>query len=140
MPQRCLIVERHPWETGFDQEQIQIPLAAAASFFGAGTAARTIRVRISGSPRPFSCQVSAVLRSSHTRRIMNLPIVGLLGPCFVFLQETRTRGLYDMWCQYDMPIVVAAFPNWSKGRNNQYRRGRLVNIVPAPVARPIRDI
>jgi hypothetical protein len=25
---RCLIAERHPWETGFSEEQIQIPKRA----------------------------------------------------------------------------------------------------------------
>ena len=39
---RCLIVERHAWETGFNQEQLQIPLAAAEQFFGPGDQARDI--------------------------------------------------------------------------------------------------
>ena len=34
---RCLIVERHEWETGFAPEHLQIRLHAAEEFFGAGT-------------------------------------------------------------------------------------------------------
>ena len=43
---RCLILERHAWETGFGQGQLQIPLKPAEEFFGAGDTPRPIRVRL----------------------------------------------------------------------------------------------
>jgi hypothetical protein len=137
---RCLIVERHEWETGFAQEQLQIPLAAATEFFGAGGTRRNIRIRIPGESQIYPCSVSRTHPVSHTRRINGLPIVGLLGSCFVFFQETDERDLFEMWCQYDMPIVVARFNHWQQARSSQHGRGRLVNIVDAPVETPIARI
>jgi hypothetical protein len=137
---RCLIVERHEWETGFAQEQLQIPLAAATSFFGPGTSRRNIRVRIPGGRQIYPCSVSRTHAASHTRRINGLPIVGLLGSCFVFFQEVDEPDLFELWCQYDVPIVVARCTNWQQGRSSQHGRGRLVNIVDAPVERPIARI
>ena len=134
---RCLIVERHEWETGFAQEQLQIPLAAATRFFGPGTSRRNIRVRIPGGKQIYPCSVSKTHPASRTRRINGLPIVGLLGSCFVFLQETDEPDLYEMWCQYDMPIVVASIKGWEQARSSQHGRGRLVNIVNATVVRRI---
>ena len=34
MPRRCLIVERHDWETGGRRQQVQLPLATANKFVG----------------------------------------------------------------------------------------------------------
>jgi hypothetical protein len=134
---RCLILERHVWETGFGQEQLQIPLKPAEEFFGAGATSRPIRVRIAGASHEYPCAVSKKHAASGTRRINGLDLVGLLGSCFVFFQETTDLDLYDFWVQYDMPIVVARFPGWRQAKSSQYGRGRLVNIVSAPVERSI---
>lgn len=138
---RCLIVERHAWETGFAREQLQVPLQAAEDFFGPGDEPRAIRVRIADAgPHEYACRVSRVHQTSRTRRINGLHLVGLLGPCFVFFQETEERDLYDFWCQYDMAIVAARYTQWNQARSSQHGRGRLVKIVQAPVRRPIERI
>ena len=138
---RCLIVERHEWETGFAQEQLQIPLHAAEDFFGPGTDSRRIRVRIRGAKRhEYHCSVSKKYEKSRTRRLNGLDLVGLIGSCFVFLQETDESDIYDLWVQYDVAIVAARFSPWQQGKNSQYGRGRLVTIVPAPVEKPIKNL
>lgn len=43
---RCLIIERHEWETGGREQQLQIPLKIADRFFGAGGSPRPITVRV----------------------------------------------------------------------------------------------
>ncbi len=43
---KCLIVERHNWETGGGEQQLQIPLSAAHQFFGPGNRKRPIRVDV----------------------------------------------------------------------------------------------
>jgi len=135
---RCLIVERHRWETGFVREQLQIPLDVAAEFFGAGNYNRPIRVRISGANRQiYPCIVTRIHRTSRTRRINGLPFLGLMGPCFIFLEETGESGLYEIWCQYDVAIVAAKFRGWRQARNSQYGRGRLALIISGSVARKI---
>ncbi len=137
---RCLIVERHAWETGFAQEQLQIPLEAAEGFFGPAGASRPIRVRIAGAgPHDHRCTVSQRYTRSSTRRINGLHFVGLLGPCFVFFQETDDDDFYEFWCQYDVAIVAAhCGSQWRQARSSQHGRGRLVTIVDAPVPRPQR--
>ena len=138
---RCLIVERHLWETGFAQEQLQIPLRGAEQFFGSGNQRRNIRVRIAGAgPQEYQCSVSRRYTASGTRRINGLDLVGLLGPSFIFFQETDDPDLYEFWCQYDMAVVVGRFPNWQQAQNSQHGRGRLFNIVSAPVPRSIDRI
>ena len=128
---KCLIVERHAWETGFAKEQIQIPLDVAAAFFGKGNQKRSIVVRLADAPKyEYPCVVSETY-ANGTRRINRLPFLGLLGNCFVFFQETNDPNTYELWCQYDMPIVVASFRNWVQAKNSQYGRGRLAAIVPA---------
>src|SRR5712671_4243030 len=89
---RCLIIERHEWETGAASHQLQIPLDAAANFFG--QAARTITMRLArATTTRWECDISGVYRAtarargSHTRRINRLPWLGFVGHCFVFIQE-----------------------------------------------------
>ncbi len=139
---RCLIVERDAWETGFAQEQLQIPLEAAEEFFGPGDARRPIRIRITGGgPNEYPCSVSQRYTQSGTRRINGLHLVGLLGPCFVCFQETDDHDIYDFWCQYDVAIVAARYGSqWRQARSSQHGRGRLVTIVHAPVPRPLERI
>jgi len=137
---RCLIVERHAWETGFAKEQLQIPLDVADQFFGPGTRRRNITVRLADAPG-FSCEcsISRVYRN-RTRRVNGLPYLGLLGPCFVFFQEAEEAGVYDLWCEYDVAVVAARFGGWSRGRPSQYGRGRVARIVRALVRRPITTL
>jgi hypothetical protein len=138
---RCLIVERHSWETGFAEEQLQIPLSIANEFFGSAHVSRSIVVRLADAPKyKYPCKVSKKYTTSGTRRINGLPFLGLLGPCFVFFQETQVAGTYDLWCQYDMPIVVARFRGWFQAKNSQYGRGRLALVLNEIVQRPIERI
>jgi len=138
----CLIVEKHVWETGGGGYQLQIPLEAAERFFGSGTTSTNIRVRMNivrGVVQTFHCSVSRTYRNG-TRRINGLPLLGRLGLCFIFFKETDESDLYDLWWDVDMAIIAAKYGGWQQGRNSQYGRGRLVNIVPAPISRQIDHI
>ncbi|HVS52849.1 MAG TPA: hypothetical protein VHD62_10895 [Opitutaceae bacterium] len=130
--QKCLIVERHAWETGFSREQLQIPLPIARKFFGSGKTRRRINVRIAGAQQNFPCAITREYPNG-TRRLDGLPLVGLLGTCFVFLQETGDRMTYDLWCNYDKALVAARYYGWHQARNSQYGRGRLAIIVSGAV-------
>lgn len=146
---QCLIIERHEWETGAASHQLQVPLEAASDFFGPDE--REIRIRLAIARRTaIQCTVSGVYRrgpkgdrGSATRRINRLPWIGLMGHCFLFLQETDTVNEYGLWVQYDTPIVCARYSNWKQavvrgtGRGRRGSRGRLWNIVVGPVERPI---
>ena len=81
---RCLIVERHAWETGFAREQLQMPLDIAEDFFGRGDRPRPIRVRLAEAPGYEHDRKVSKTYKNGTRRINGLPFLGLLGPCFVF--------------------------------------------------------
>ena len=64
---RCLIVERHPWETGFGQEQLQIPLRPAEEFFGADATKRNSRPHCRRRPTPISmCGLEEASTEWHT--------------------------------------------------------------------------
>lgn len=128
---KCLILEKHVWETGKKGSQIQIPLEAAERFFGAGNRTRFIELKykLQNSPtQSHRCSVSVIYQNG-TRRINGLPIIGELGHCFVFIKETTVSGVYDFWWDFDLAQVASKYSNWQKGRDNQYGRGRLVNIV-----------
>lgn len=133
---RCLIVERHEWETGFAKEQLQIPLRVADTFFGPGKVKKPIRIRIPGNKGDFKCSISKVYAASGTRRLNGLALVGLLGSCFVFIQETGGESTFDLWCEYDKALVAAYYSGWIQAKDSQYGRGRLALIVNAPVANP----
>ncbi len=143
---RCLIVERHDWETGGSEQQLQFVLEVARQFFGPGTAARAITVNVyltlSSAHPTFSKQIgiSKEYLPSGTRRTNGFPEMGAVPSSFVFFEETDTLNTYDVWWQVDKAIVAAHFPNWSQGKNSQHGRGRLSIIVPAPVPRPIDRI
>ncbi|MFH0958468.1 MAG: hypothetical protein V1897_07160 [Pseudomonadota bacterium] len=142
---QCLIIERHDWETGGHEQQLQIPLEVANCFFGPGTSSRSITVRVflpsrAAPPYEKSVSISRKYRNSSTRRINGFPEIGDLGPCFIFFEETTQPGVYDVWCQRDTTIVAAKFPGWCQARTSQYGRGRLAIIVRAPVPRPIDRI
>ena len=132
----CLIVERHEWETGSDQAQMQIPLGPAAQFFGQGR--QNVKVRLVDTGQVIDCSVSKTY-TNGTRRINGLPILGTLGHCFVFFQRTASAR-YDVWWDTDVAIIGARFNNWSQARDSQYGRGRLVAIANGQVPRYITRV
>lgn len=142
---RCLIVERHEWETGGEQQQLQFVLRPAEDFFGSGDSDRTIHIRVF---LPASADAPAFEKSiviSHvyengTRRTNQFPEMGSVPTSFVFFEETNDEGVYDVWWQADKAIVAARYDGWVKGGNTQYGRGRLSIIVDAPVPRVIDSL
>ena len=137
---RCLIIERHSWETGGTEQQLQIPLAAAEDFFGAGTVPRRIRIRLflpANANEPALTKEITVSRTyqNGTRRINGFAEIGGIASCFIFFQETDSPGVYDVWWIEDKAIIAARYHNWQQGLNSQYGRGRLATIVTAPVDR-----
>jgi hypothetical protein len=142
---RCLIVERHGWETGTNQRQLQFVLQTAAAFFGSGNIDRNVRVRVflpADAPRPSFEKNITISReyANGTRRTNNFPEMGNIPSSFVFFQETGEAGVYDFWWQADKAIVAARFRNWGQGKNTQYGRGRLSLIVNGTVPRVINQV
>ncbi len=138
---RCLIVERHLWETGGHQQQLQFPLAAARNFWGSGDRDRRITVHIRLGPTPVTRQITISREYANgTRRTNGFPEMGDFPTGFVFFQETTTPDEYDVWWQIDVAVVAARYSQWRQGQNTQYGRGRLAIIVAAPVPRPIDTI
>lgn len=142
-PRRCLIVERHTWETGAHQQQLQFVLEPADQFFGAGDVDRSITVRVFLPPsaaQPAFTRTITISREyvqSRTRRTNRFPEMGSVPASFVFFEETDQPDVYDLWWQEDTAIVAARYQGWFQGRNSQHGRGRLSIIVDAPVSRPI---
>jgi hypothetical protein len=140
---RCLIIERHEWETGARSHQLQFPLDIANEFFGAGDVDRDIRVRFrfpADSVSPLferDLTISRTYAQSGTRRTNRLLEMGLIPASFLFFEETEEALVYDLWWETDKAIVAARFHPWAQGRNSQHGRGRLAVIVPAPVPRGI---
>jgi hypothetical protein len=142
---RCLIVERHEWETGGRQQQLQFVLETARRFFGGGDKDRRIRVRVFLPPtaeQPAFQRDIVISREyqNGTRRTNGFPEMGGIPSAFVFFEETGAAGVYDVWWQMDKAVVAARFRGWAQGRNTQYGRGRLSIIVPAPVERLIQRV
>lgn len=126
---RCLIVERHEWETGGRQQQLQFVLETANGFFGNGTIDRTVRVRVfltHVSQVPSFSKEIVISReyANGTRRTNAFPEMGSVPTSFVFFEETEVDDEYDVWWQQDKAIVASRFSDWSRGRNSQYGRGR----------------
>jgi hypothetical protein len=141
--QRCLIVERHDWETGGRQQQLQFVLAQARDFFGPNE--RGICVRVFMPPdahAPAFEQQITISReyTNGTRRTNGFPQMGAIPSSFVFFDETETVDTYDVWWQEDKAVIAARFSGWSQGQNSQYGRGRLSVIVAAPIPRVIDHI
>jgi hypothetical protein len=139
---RCLITERHKWETGGKQQQLQFVLGTARAFFGPGNADRAIHVRVflpARARRPAFEKDITISREygNGTRRTNGFPEMGSVPTSFVFFEETDTPGVYDLWWQEDKAIVAAGYRDWQQGQNSQTGRGRLATIVPARVPRVI---
>jgi len=88
---RCLIVERHAWETGGHQQQLQFLLDEARAFFG--PTERSIRVRVfMGATQKAVFEKTITISqeySNGTRRTNGFPEMGSVPPSFVFFQETE---------------------------------------------------
>lgn len=145
-PRRCLIVERHNWETGAHAHQLQFPLAAALEFFGPENVDRNITVRMfefPDDPDPYLTKTLTVSRrygASSTRRTNRVLEIGDIPTAFIFFEETATDGTYDLWWDIDKAIVAARIGGWHQARSNQHGRGRLWQIVAAPVPRGARTL
>jgi len=142
---RCLIVERHEWETGGDEQQLQIPLEVASSFFGPGDRTRSITVRVFLPPSAEFPAFEKTVRISKeyrngTRRINSFTEIGRLGSCFMFFEETSDTDVYNVWWDQDKAIIAARFNGWQQASRSQYGRGRLAIILRDPVPRQIDRI
>ena len=142
---RCHIVERHNWETGGRQQQLQFVLDTAAQFFGSGEHDTTIHIRVflsAGASTPAFEKDIVISRvyGNGTRRTNRFPEMGAIPESFVFFQETDGQNTYDVWWQTDKAIVAAKYDGWTQGRNTQYGRGRLSVIVQAPVPRIVHSL
>jgi len=143
---RCLIIERHKWETGAYKHQLQFPLDAARAFFGPDANDIEVQIRIfrpSTAPSPIlqaNLTVSRRYRQSATRRTNRVRAIGKIPLSFVFFEETEQAGVYDVWWEKDMAIIAAHFHRWQQAKSNQYGRGRLWLIVAAPVPRVISRV
>lgn len=138
-------MERHSWETGGRQQQLQFVLRVAEEFFGPGNRDRRVRVRVwmpPGNSAPLFEREITISRTyaNGTRRTNGFPEMGAVPESFVFFEETEQPDVYDLWWQDDVAVVAARCGPWEQGRRTQYGRGRLSTIVDAPVPRPIRDI
>ena len=139
---RCLIVERHVWETGGRQQQLQFVLKTARQFFGSGTKDRTIQVRVfltpSGTIPSFTKDITISREyANSTRRTNGFPEMGKVPASFVFFHETNLSNVYDVWWHIDKAIVAAKYHGWDQGHNTQHGRGRLSIIVNTSVPRVI---
>jgi len=143
---RCLIVERHDWETGGRQQQLQFVLKKASDFFGPGITDRTIRVRLflpAKAERPVVEHDIVISREyqNGTRRTNRFPEMSGFPAGFVFFEETPDANVYDVWWQeVNIAVVAARYSDWKQGANSQHGRGRLSAIVDAPVPRFIDRI
>ena len=137
---RCLIVERHDWETGGAQQQLQFVLATAEEFFGGGATDRTITVRVFMNPglgTPSFTKDITISREyrNGTRRTNGFPEMGNVPSAFVFFEETGQAGTYHVWWLVDKVPVAAQYSGWKRGKDTQYGRGRYSVVVSAPAPR-----
>lgn len=137
---RCLIVERHSWETGGAQQQLQFVLRDAARFFGPGRRDRQITLRIFLNPRirqPSFVKDIVISReyANGTRRTNRFAEMGAIPSSFVFFEETHLPDTYDFWWIEDKAAIAAPYTGWKRGRDTQHGRGRLSIIVDAPAPR-----
>jgi hypothetical protein len=113
-------VERHEWETGGRQQQLQFVLETAQEFFGSGDIDRDIEVRVflppdAGQPA-FSKRITISREYGNgTRRTNRFPEMGSIPASFIFFKETGSPRVYDVWWQEDKDIVAARYQDWSQG-------------------------
>lgn len=144
MPPRCLVVERHSWETGFQREQLQIPKDAFRRFFGrVGDINIDIFAFLTATTPTRSVQAKlSYYRSSATYRINRVDELGNLHNVFVFIQEVLDSRAnvqkYELWWNTDVAMVGAKFSPWEKAQDSQHGRGRLWRILSGKISRQIR--
>lgn len=149
---RCLIVERHPYETGKDQKQPQIPAKPFAAFFGTGG---NITVQLfedgvfkrsgTGLASAYNKKGKTGKRASETYRLQSIEEFKNLPPGFFFIQEVMAGGAvthYEIWFRQDKAAVLneivpthGPFDVAPKGA--MPTRGRMHKIVSAPVDKVI---
>ena len=137
---RTLIIERHEWETGSTQRQLQFVLETARKFFGSGNRDRSITVNFYAAPGATPITKEIVISHEYgnkTRRTNGFPEMGGVPSSFVFFQETGAPNTYNVWWQVDKAVVAAKYHGWIQGHNTQFGRGRLSKIVDGPVPRII---
>ena len=137
---KCLIVERHNWETGGSQQQLQFVLATARQFFGSGTKDRTITVRVFVNPALSAPSFNKTITISReyangSRRTNGFPEMGAVPSSFVFFEETAQADVYDVWWLVDKVPIAATYSGWARGKDTQYGRGRYSVVVNAPAPR-----
>ena len=142
---KCLIIERHEWETGGEEQQLQIPLSIANKFFGSGIRPCSIVVRFfisvfSSSPTLEKTITISKKYKNGTRRINGFPEIGSFPSCFIFFEETLDEGIYNVWWARDKAIIAAKFNDWQQAKSSQYGRGRLAIIVSTPGRRHFTKI
>lgn len=149
---RCLIVERHPYETGKDQKQPQIPAAAFKAFFSTGGQIQIHLFRDGQPVRAGTALASAYTKSksgkraSETYRLQSIKEFKNLPSGFIFVEEVQgasgALSHYDVWFRKDKAGVLndlipahGAFNVAPKGKMPS--RGRLYKIVNAPVSKTL---
>lgn len=141
---RCLILERHPWETGFNAEQLQVPKQSFTSFFGAAGGPITVHLHTPFGGGPVITNGNARAHAGNsTYRLENMTELGAIPASFVFIEEqTDANGVvthYDVWYREDKAYIVhfvtGTYGAMSQARGSQHGRGRLHKIVNAPVQR-----
>lgn len=141
---KCLIIESFTYETGFQMEQLQIPLKIAKTFFGPGRNELHCIGNIFSdplTPQPSERKAFTISRiyPNRTRRINGLIEINNMSNQFIFIEETNIPNEYNIWSQDDKTIIAAFYRGWKQAKRSQHGRGRLVKIVIAPVSRNIID-
>lgn len=147
---KSLLVERHLWETGAGQQQLQIPVEAFRQFFKTSV---SVEMEVYAAPRlktPSRVGRAEVKeyrsskgggRASHTCRVNRVYELANIGGVFVCFNETSRvangRTVYEVWWERDTAFVAARFDNWNKASDSQHGRGRLWLVRDTPLARPL---
>ena len=137
---KCLIVERHTWETGGHEQQLQFVLGPAKKFFGSGASARSIKVRLFMVPtaaRPSLKKAISISKEykNGTRRTNGFREMGKVPSSFVFFEETSKADVYDVWWLEDKVPIAVRYSKWKRAKDSQYGRGRYSTVVDAPAPR-----
>jgi hypothetical protein len=149
---RCLIVERHPYETGKDQKQPQIPSKPFAAFFGPGGNITVelfedgvFKRRVIGLASAYNRRGKTGKRASETYRLQSIEEFKNLPPGFFFIEEVLAGGIvthYEIWFRQDKAavlndIVTTHGPFEVAPKGAMPSRGRMHKIVSAPVSKVI---
>lgn len=142
---KCLILESHSYETGFAGEQVQIPIGIANSFFGKGdkTTSITINVYLNPASKKVTYTKKVSISKAYknkTRRINGFNELSAFHSSFIFIEQTDTKNVFNVWFSFDKAIIAAKYSGWSQANNSQHNRGRLAIVVDAPVDRKINRI